>query len=224
MTTSPVDRPFSLAELLDLSVFREVAGAFALAFRTNVRIFGADGRILIETREPTPLCRELAKLDPTFNDRCRSVGEKMARLELAHAEPAELEMECGCRYAAFPLTHQLEDVGRAVIGPYRRGEWRPDRLAAACPRLAGLKDPGKILRPAAQQMPNLGPETFQTLTRLLAKVLDAFMFVNAKRLVTTRLHLDSIFAARHQTARPPEDAGPENPETDPEVARLKGLF
>ena len=218
MKPSVVDLPFSLAELLDLGVFREVCEAFTQSCGVGLRVFAADGRALVPSPESSPLCAALKQQNPAAERACAAVLEQVSNQTLSDSTAVQVNLYCGCRYAVFPLSLQFDVVGRVVLGPYREGPWQPERLLQTMPQ---MKAQVPALRTAAGSVPELEPERFKKQVRFLAKVMDAFLFINAKRLVTTRLHLEAILDMRNSMARgPEEDALLEKDES----GKAKGLF
>ena len=220
MNDSFIDQPFALNDLLDLSVFREVCEAFTQTYRLGVRVFPQSGPCLIRTQEPPGLCREVARLAPGQNS-CSETLERISTQALARSTAVQAGLFCGCRYSAFPLTYQFDIIGRVVLGPYRDGPWTAQRLAEAFPL---QESRFSALEGLAAQIPQMDPEKFKDLVRFLAKVMDAFIFINAKRLITSRLHVENILDSRQSLFQKWEDEL-KAAEDDPDHPdKLKGLF
>jgi hypothetical protein len=220
MSESAIDQPFALTDLLDLSVFREVCEAFTQAYNLGVRVFPETGPCLIRSQEPLPFCEEIAHLAPSQRQ-CQDALDRLSAQAVSGSTAIQVSLFCGCRYSAFPLTYQFDTIGRVVLGPYRDGPWSLQRLLEAFPQ---KKSQLRGLEGFAAQVPQLEPENFKKLVRFLAKVMDAFIFVNAKRLITTRLHLENILESRQSIFQKWEEelqAAKDDPDS-PE--KLKGLF
>jgi len=220
MSESVIDQPFALTDLLDLGVFREVCEAFTQTYGLGVRVFPEKGPCLIRSQEPPAFCEEIGRLAPNARP-CQEALDRIATQPLSGSTAVQINLFCGCRYAAFPLSYQFDPIGRVVLGPYRDGPWAMQRLLETFPQ---KKTQLRGLETFAAQIPQLDPENFKNLVRFLAKVLDAFIFINAKRLITTRLHLENIMESRHSLFQKWEEeqkAGGDDPDS-PE--KLKGLF
>ena len=215
-----LDQRITLTDLLDLAVFREVCEAFTQAFHLGLRVYSESGQTLIESREPNGFCDELARL-PEGLRRCAEARNHLSTQPLSGSTVSQATSFCGFKYAAFPLNYQFDFIGRVVLGPYRDGPWSPQRLLESQPK---LKKEARSLQGFAEHAPQLDPELFKNAVRFLAKALDAFIFVNAKRLITTRLHLNALLESRQSALKKLEEEpaalllDPENP------AKLKGLF
>ena len=220
MNESVIDQPFALTDLLDLEVFREVCEAFTQAYHVGLRVFPENGPCLIQSQEPPALCAEINRLAPAGRP-CQEALERVSKQPLSGSTAIQINLFCGCRYAAFPLTYQFDPVGRVVLGPYRDQPWSLQRLLETFPQ---HKTQLRGLESFAARIPQLDPENFKNLVRFLAKVLDAFIFINAKRLITTRLHLENILQSRQtifQKWEAEQKAGEDDADS-PE--KLKGLF
>jgi len=220
MSESILDPRITLTDLLDLPVFREVCEAFTQAFHLGLRVSSESGQTLIESLEPNGFCEEVARLKDGRR-LCAEARDRLLTQPLSGSTVNAATCFCGFKYAAFPLNYQFDFIGRVVLGPYRDGPWSPQRLLESQPQ---LKKEAKSLSGFAERAPQLDPELFKNAVRFLAKALDAFVFVNAKRLITTRLHLNAVMESR-QSALKKLEAEPAAMLLDTEnLAKLKGLF
>ena len=175
---------------------------------------------MIQSQEPPGFCEEIARLAPGQR-LCQDAVDRISTQAMSGSTAIQMSLFCGCRYAAFPLTYQFNMVGCVVIGPYRDGPWSPQRLLEAFPQ---KKDQLLGLEGLAARIPQLEPENFKNVVRFLAKVMDAFIFINAKRLITTRLHLELIMQSRDKIFQEIEKQREANPEDKREIEKLKSMF
>ncbi|MFO8056287.1 MAG: hypothetical protein R6V10_03225, partial [bacterium] len=59
---------------------------------------------------------------------------------------------------------------------------------------------------------------------LLAKVMDGFLFINAKRLITTKMHMDTLFESREKIFKEVEKQDSQSQEDKEEIEKLKNMF
>jgi hypothetical protein len=214
---SVLEERFSLQDLLDLGVLREVCEAYAHAFNFGVRLYNDKGDeecVIVPAHRFCSVMRQ-----SKFGPRCLDVDRRLVKHPLEGSQVLQLKTFCGLKYALFPLSYQLEILGRAVVGPFRDPATTPDTV------LTMIKEAQTSLTAAdIAVVPAPSPEQLKSAIGLLARILNAFLFINAKRLITTRLHLESIYSSREQIFRQVQTQDSGSKEDREEIERLKDLF
>lgn len=215
---SILEERFSLKDLLDLSVLREVCEAYSRAFHVGIIILDENKAEMVEIRPDTSFCRAIKKSG--MKDKCGDAGKKLARHPLDGTKVLQVKSTCGMRYALFPLSYQLEILGRVIVGPFRDPETPPEKITRQLgPDLAQVITNMKIA-----SVPPFTPDELKDMISLLAKMLNAFLFINAKRLITTRLHLEAIYSSREDIFASVELQDSGSDEDKEEIERLKNMF
>jgi ligand-binding sensor protein len=214
MSESLIDERFSLEDLLDLPTFREIIEAFASCFEVGILVVDEIGRELVRQVPAHQFCQKL-RAELAHEARCEEVQEKILKHPITGTSAIQVQAFCGLKYAAFALFYQLNMIGRVVIGPYR-----DERKLQELPIKAQLPD----INQALNSIPLIQASQLKRLTRLLAKTLDAFIFINAKRLVTTHMHLETIMQAREQIFEQIEKESTGTEEKRRDLDKLKQMF
>jgi signal transduction histidine kinase len=181
---------FALRELVDQATFGEVAASFSRLFDLPVRIFDADGNLLVEADVQNPLCRYLESF-ARVRSRCTVHRSRIKAFRPAAAEFGVDSLPCfsGCDYAVTPVLHQTEVVGKIVIGPYLPAglERIPPALLEIDPQI----DPGR-LRGHMAEVRRLPAPTVEKLARTVASAIGALLFVSHKSHVANQMHIASV--------------------------------
>lgn len=214
---SVLDRRFELRDLLDAAVIGDVVQAASSCFNLGITIIDLEGRETLAACPDHEFC--LAAKGPGGPGRCNEVKAKLAGQPLDEGQVLQIKSFCGLRYAIFPLSYQLDLLGRVVIGPFRD----PGTAPAAILELIGVQG-GGLDQEKIEKIPTLAPDRLRLIIRLLARFFDAFLFVNAKRLLTSSIHLETIFNSREAIFRQMERQDQGTREDKEEIERLKDMF
>jgi len=217
MMDSILDERFVLEDLLDVSMLKEVIESYSRCFNVGVELLDYNGGDVISVCPPHGVCRNL---EDKYKDKCGDMRSKIARQELADAQVLQIKAFCGMRYSVFPLTHQLETFGRVILGPFRDAETKPSVIAG----LMGMDPNDEESIKRIENMAVFDQTRLKLTIRLLAKILDAFLFINAKRLITTRLHLETVFSEREKIFQQVEKQDTATREDKEELDKLKDMF
>lgn len=211
---SVIDEKFTLHDLLDPAVLREVCEAFANCFSLGVMVLGVRGERIIAETPKNEFC--LAKQQAAGNGKCEEVIQKMAAHPLESSRVFQTRAFCGLRYAIFPVFYEFETMGRVILGPFQD----PERDEITPPDSRNQADDGS--KPCSA--PAIFQPQLKQIIRLLSRCLDAYLFINAKRLMTMRLHLETIHNSREAIFRDFERQSQQTPEDKEEIKKLKDLF
>jgi hypothetical protein len=212
--TSILDERFSLVDLLDMSVIKEVGEAYCRAFEVAITILDYDGREVLSLCPPYEFCKAIQA--GALTAKCGDAKKKLATHPLEGSHVLQLKSGCGMRYALLLLSYQLETLGRVIVGPFRDPEITAEQLAHA---LGGGATAEQIA-----QVPALTPERLKSGISLLSKMLNAFLFINAKRLITTRLHLEILYSEREKIFHQVELQNSGSAEDRAEIEKLQKMF
>jgi len=180
----------ALRNLVDQVTFGEVAASFSRLFDLPVRIFDADGNLLVEAEAQNPLCRYLESLERT-RGRCTVQRSRIKAFRPASAD-AGVELVpcfCGCDYAVTPVVHQTEVVGKIVIGPYLPAEL--ERIPQAVLEIEPDIDVRRV-RESLTAVRRLTATTVDKLAHTVASVVGALLFVSHKAHVANEMHIATV--------------------------------
>jgi ligand-binding sensor protein len=218
---SVIDQRFSLIELLDPGSLKEVAESFSSCFGLGVFIVGEKGEEVIAVPADNPLCKA-AGASP-LRAKCEEVRRRLYQHPIEGSRVFQTKAHCGLRYAIFPLVHEFATVGRVIIGPFI-DEVQDQGGKTAMETLAKDAQTYNLPLTEIKKIPVFHPEKLKLTLRLLLKFLDAFLFINAKRLITSRLHLEAIYSSREAIFRQVELQDSGSKEDKEEIEKLKNMF
>ncbi|MCK9459246.1 MAG: ATP-binding protein [Proteobacteria bacterium] len=189
MDTVEPSLKLALKDLVDQATFGEVAASFSRLFDLPVRIFDADGNLLVEADKQNALCRFLESRERT-RQRCTVHRSRIKAFRPSpDARIENLPCFCGCDYAVTPIVQQAEVVGKIVIGPYLPAEL--ERVPQAVFEI----DPDidvKRLREGLTAVRRLTSPTIQRLTETVASVVGSLVFVSRKSHVMNEMHIAAV--------------------------------
>jgi len=180
----------ALKDLVDQTTFGEVAASFSRLFDLPVRIFDADGNLLVEAEVQNPLCRYLESLERT-RGRCTVHRSRIKafRPSSGDAGVESLPCFCGCDYAVTPVVHQTETVGKIVIGPYLPAEL--EKIPQAIFEIEPDADVRRV-RDSLTAVKRLTASTIDRLAYTVTSVVGALLFVSHKSHVANEMHIATV--------------------------------
>lgn len=217
MTSSLLDEKYTLDDLLDLVVLEELIQAYSQCFNLGVSLISEEGEEKIDVCPPHSFCSEVQK--GSNRDKCISVKKHIMRHQMEGSKVLTIKAFCGVQYSLLPLTHQFEVLGRVIVGPFRSTGVDPVTIAG----MAQTAD-NPISTKQAETLPAYPPERIKEVVRLLAKILDTYVFINAKRLITTRIHVEELFSNREKIFRQVELQDSGTAQDKEEIEKLKNMF
>ncbi len=214
---SVLDENFELEELLEAGVLSDVIDAYGKSFGMGVRVLDLTGKELISCVRAPNFCETIH--NSTIAKKCVDLEKKFVNLPIEGNQLVEFRSHCGFKYVMFNLVYQLEPLGRAVAGPFREPETTPETV------LKVIQDAGlPLTEKDVQAIPALSPGQLKTAISLLVNIFNAFLFVNAKRMITTRLHLETIYSSRDRIFREVELQNSGSSADKEEIEKLKNMF
>ena len=214
---SILEKRFALSDLLDAATIVDVIHAATSCFDLGLTVMDREGKEVLVSCAEHPFC--LAAKSDAGAARCNEVKGRLARQPLEEGQVLQIKSFCGLRYALFPLSYNLDLLGRCVVGPFRDPATDPATI------LAALGPPGQALTVKdVEKVPSIAPERLRLIIKLLARFFDAFLFVKAKRLLTGSLHLEAIYDAREAIFRQMERQDQGTAQDKEEIEKLKEMF
>jgi signal transduction histidine kinase len=187
---SALDRPISLAELLDAASLEEVVRSFADFHGLPVAVVDLHGRALIHVGAPSPVC-DLVGASEAGAEKCSG-----KRSDVARAEPAAGSFttggDCGCgqRFQAAAIVHEGSRLGAIVIGPYWP-EGRPRLVTGALQGIIGPTGLGQA-ESAVANARGAGDAQARRLLEHMARVIQVVLHAAYARHLAGQLHLAAI--------------------------------
>jgi len=215
---SVLEQRFTLQDILDPAILEEVLDAYGKAFGLGVTIVGLDRVEALSVCPARAFCRAME--EGKLHKKCREVMDHMTRRPLEGSQVLQIKSFCGMKYSLFPLAYQLEILGRVMVGPFRSEDMKPEDIQ----KLSAEDLSRPVLLEHIQQIPAMSQVQLKKAVRLLAKMLDAYLFVNAKRLMTTKIHLEAVYSEREAIFRRVELQDSGSAEDKEEIEKLKDLF
>lgn len=215
-----LEKKFDLSELLDLRALGEPLRNFADLIGLQIRIYDLAGKELFNTGGEIHFCGLIHQAD--MEDQiCRAVREKLITQPLTESSAAQILAVCGSRYTVLPITHQFDLLGRVVLGPYQDHGISDSRLSAIA--IQYRIDSAQFIS-AYHKLPNPSPEQIKKIARFSSKMLDAFIFINTKRLLTSLMHLELMMRAKDRIFKEVEKEMQSTPEDQREIEKYKKMF
>lgn len=214
---SILEKRFALSELLDAAIIGDVINAAAACFDLGLTLIDLDGKEALNSCPEHNFC--LAAKGATGAARCNEVKIRLAHQPLEEGQVLQIKSFCGLRYALFPLSYQLDLLGRCVVGPFRDPGTDPAAIIATM----GSQGQGLAVK-EVEKVPAVSPDRLRLIIRLMARFFDAFLFINAKRLLTGTLHLETIYGAREAIFKQMEKQDQGTAQDKEEIEKLKDMF
>jgi ligand-binding sensor protein len=219
MNDVELEKKFELTELIDLGLLGDVIRALAEMVGIQVRIFDMEGKEIFDSGGEKGFCG-LLRGTLTGERVCQEVREKLLGQFLSEGSALQIQAACGNKYTVFPVRHQFENLGRVILGPYQDSVLDSQKLDAIAAKFR--MDPVKFVQ-AYKEMPEVSPERLKKMARFMARFFDAFVFINAKRLITSLMHLELIMQSRDRIFQEMEKEKA-NPADKKEIEKLKSMF
>jgi signal transduction histidine kinase len=191
---SALDRPITLAELVDAASLDEVLRSFAEFHVLALQVIDAAGAPLVTVGAPSPLC-ELVCEGEAGRARCAAKQADARRAAAADGTlgpggAAAPECFCGQRWQAVPLEHDGSRLGALVVGPY----WPDGRPRQPTGALQSLVGAGNLdaLEAALHNLHALGDTAAHRVLEHLSRVMNVVLHAAYARHLAGQLHLAAI--------------------------------
>ena len=186
----------------------------------QIRMFDIEGKEIFHSGGEKAFCGAL-KATGAGDKVCQEVRDKLLSQALSEGSAMQVQSACGNKYTVFPVRHQFENLGRVVLGPYQDTSLDAAKVQAIASKFR--LDPVKFAQ-SYKEMSEVTPERLKKMARFMARFFDAFVFINAKRLITSLMHLELIMQSRDKIFQEIEKQREANPEDKREIEKLKSMF
>jgi signal transduction histidine kinase len=195
---SALDRPITLADLIDAAAIDEVVKSFADFHGGSLVVSDLAGKILVSAGQPQELC-EAVRARPAGLSRCKAKLEEVHTLEpIADAgAPAVCDCFTAFRYQIEPIVHEGSVLGTLVFGPYLPDD-RPVQPSAVVQSLLG-GDLGEA-ELAMRGVKPLSDAAARKIVQQAARVLHVVLHTAYARHLATQLHLATLSDAYAELA------------------------
>jgi signal transduction histidine kinase len=192
-SSSALDRPITLAELVDAAAVDEVIKSFAEFHGVGISLCdpgedGNVGKVLVAAGMPQELC-EAVRLKPAGLSRCEGKLRETRTLRpiIDAGAPAVCDCFTGFRYQIHPLLHEGSMLGTLVLGPYQPDD-RPKQVTGVVQNLIDLRE-------AEVTLAGVKPMSDGTAKRIVEQVgrtLGVVLHTAYARHLAAQLHLATI--------------------------------
>jgi signal transduction histidine kinase len=220
---SILERRISLAELLDLSAFRDVCASFVDLYKIGIKIFDIEGTKLVDIRVGNGDWCGYIFQNPTGRTMCTGLVTKIKQFEYPGLRDGEIiEQECfsGLKYVIMPIMYGGDLLGRVIYGPFLPQSL--ERPADPVRSFGEGFDPDQLWR-YGHKIRRAPDETIMKILVNFRGVVDTITFIAIKSLMTQQLHLESITASYNELSKA-NRAQRESIEKLKELDRLKSNF
>jgi len=213
-------RKFDLDELLDLANTKELFNSLSELLGLQIKIYTNKGKELLSCGKEPPFCSLINSSDEG-EALCQTVKDKLLSQIISGSSALQIQSACGMKYTVFPLQYQFEQLGRAIVGPYQDQGIEPARLEMIA--LRQKLDPKKFDL-AYHQLPELTSDQLKKAVRFLSRLFDAVIFITAKRLITSVMHLELIMQNREKIFAEMEKEAKGSAQDKKEIDKYKNMF
>ncbi len=192
---SILERRINLAELLDLSAFRDVCASFVDLYKIGIKIFDIDGTKLVDIRVGNGDWCGYIFQDNKGRAMCTNLVSRIKQFDYPGLRDGDvIEQECfsGLKYVIMPIAYGGDLLGRVIYGPFM-----PQDLKAPAETVRTFGE-GFSPEQLWQFGKNIRRAPDETIMKILANfrgVIDTITFIAIKSLMTQQLHLESITAS-----------------------------
>lgn len=211
-----LDQKLILKDLLDTDLLRDFLEKFSGFCGLRIRLLDENGNVFLSHRDIPRFCA-MVKAGEKNRIMCEEAKGECGWMPVTPGEASIYNCFCGLLYAVVPLASEFDITGRAVLGPFRN---KNTSISVTTQDTDILKSQ---LHHALDRIPIRETAETKRVSRFFADMMDIFLFLSAKRLLTSRVHLETIYRARDEIFNEMENQmiGKEDRE---ELDRLKQIF
>jgi ligand-binding sensor protein len=210
-----IDQKLILSDLLDLDLLRDLILKFSDFTGIRVRLADEKAGIFLTQGEIPGYCRIIRNI-AEGRKLCDKVSDECIRAP----QDANLLVHkcfCGLSYIIIQLRAEFELVGRAILGPVLTADLTiPQQVL----QLGPPKTQGEL---NLEKIPVRDLNEVKRTATFLADIMDIFLFLSAKRLSVSRVHLENIYQAREEIFKDMERQMSSKEDRE-ELERLKRIF
>ncbi len=224
-SSSALDRPITLAELVDAAAVDEVIKSFAEFHGVGISLcdpgeVGAVGKVLVSAGVPQDLC-EAVRARPAGLSRCEGKLREVRALRpiIDAGAPAVCDCFTGFRYQIHPLLHEGAMLGTLVLGPYQPDD-RPKQVTGVVQQILGDLREAEVCLTGVK---TLADASAKRIVEQVGRTLGVVLHTAYARHLAAQLHLATIEDAYTELADKNKRLA-EAVERMQEVDRLKSNF
>ena len=206
----------TLKDLLEGDLLQDFLDKFGDFVGLTIRLIDEKGNI-VSGREQLPLFCSLVTGNESNIAFCdESVGE-CAWIPIENGKTRRYKCFCGLQYVVAPLSSEFDIRGRAIIGPFRNKD------TSISERVLNNDVSKSEFDNALDSIPCRDTEEVERAGKFFASIMNIFLFLGVKRILTSRIHMETIFRARDDIFREMESQM-NSAEDREELERLKQIF
>ncbi len=191
-TIDEIDHNFTLTELLDLDLYREICVSFASLVQVGFRVMDENRQLLVDAKgKSVASCSALLEDDAVQKHCVREVSLILEKEPEGPWDQSCCRHDCflGLRYLIAKIFHEGSSIGRVILGPYLpRGQW-------LTPTGQGPELSAEQRSVLEEKVTCMDEAEAQRALRYLVRMTEAMIFVGYKSALTARMHLESISAS-----------------------------
>lgn len=185
--TAPNVEVAGLDQIIDREALNSICVSFFELFGISIRVFSKNGQLVADVHQEQAICRYVNGF-PKGKLGCAGIVNDVRAVD-PKGESVLQACFTGATYRIVPIEYQGQRVGRFVLGPYLPKE------VQAPPKSLTVIDARMNTQQATQlwgQMPHMGIETADRISRHFQAVLDQILFAGHRAQLTTEMHIASI--------------------------------
>lgn len=216
MDVPPLDQRITIKDLLDLDLLREVINSFSNFFGIKIRLLDEEGVDFFSSPQTPRFCQLIKEVEKNLI-RCQEALGECGWVPLEEKKAIACINWCGASYFITEVASQLEVPSRVIFGPFRTST-----TVVSFSAKESLASPSH-LNFALEKLPAMELAEVKKIAEFFTELIDIFLFLSAKRLYASRLHLDKIYRAREEIFKEMESQM-RSPEDKAEIEKLKQIF
>jgi len=214
-----IERPITLADLVEAETFKDVCRNFYDLFGVSMRLYDAQGGLIAEQAEDSSVCRAMQEFS-SGRTLCHKTRASVVKTIPSEDNPVTVDCASGCRYEILPLVYNGDHLGRLVFGPYLPSERESISIEPF------QKDPSfdpRTFLPAFGSMRRLSKTAVEQIQRALSALLQVVIFNGHRTFLTSRMHIAAIREAYQELSNKNKQIEEAN-ERLKEFDRLRSAF
>ena len=192
MSESFLERPVILSEVFPPDLFTELCQSYVDLYRVGIKVFDGGHNKIVDVAVATGLQGYLFKFPEPKRRLTRFISElKSTEVDIGEWRARE-DPVSGSRYLIAPLAHDMDVLGKLVVGPYLPDD-APDAHTPEGDWVSQVDlDRYQTLR---NEMRRMRDNTLRKVIAGLLAAADIVCHAGYKSLLTSNMHLESITTA-----------------------------
>jgi len=212
-----LDKHIGLHDLMDVDTIQDLCRAFSTYFNLGVAIYDDADKEVSRIGSKAKFCNLVEGIEAA-NHACVDTILQTVGTPVTNGEHKTVRCFSGLYYLIIPLNYQMDYLGRAVIGPYSQAG---DIADASIFEAHGM-DSAQAEK-LTSVIRTFTADDAQAMGQFFSTLLDVFLFISAKRLFTTMIHVQTLYKARDDIFKQMQ-AEVTSPQEKEELEQLKAMF